>query len=174
MARSATGAGVQMGWVRYLLDTNILSEPIATRPNPLVIERIEARSMWLAISSVTWQEVLYGVFLLPPGKRRQQIEDYLFRRIRPSLPIIGFGRRAAQWQAEQRARLHQVGRSPSYPDSQIAAIAAVNDLVLVTRNVADFADFQGLQIENWFEEYTGGSGCHMIHDRDFQGRDPGT
>jgi tRNA(fMet)-specific endonuclease VapC len=100
---------------------------------------------------VTWHEVLYGMFLLTAGKRRDQIEDYLFRRIRPALPIIGFEERAARWQAEQRARLRQAGKSPSYPDSQIAAIAAVNELVLVTRNVDGFADFQGLQVENWFE-----------------------
>jgi len=151
--------------VRYLLDTNILSEPSAARPNPFVLERIKAEGTSLAISSVTWQEVLYGMFLLPADKRRRQIEDYLFRRIRPVLPIIDFGKRATQWQAEQRARLRPAGRSPSYPDSQIAAIAAVSDLVLVTRNVTDFADFQGLQIENWFEEYTSDPGSYMIHDQ---------
>jgi len=95
------------------------------------------------------------MLLLFPGKRRRQIEDYLFQRILPALPIIGFEKDASQWQAERRARLRQAGRSPSYPGSQIAAIAAVNDLVLVTRNVAGFADFQGLQIENWFEAYPG-------------------
>jgi len=153
--------------LRYLLDTNILSEPIAARPNPFVLERIKATGTSLAISSVTWQEVLYGMFLLPAGKRRRQIEDYLFRRILPALPIIGFDGRAAQWQAKQRARLRQAGRSPSYPDSQIAAIAAVNDLVLVTRNSVDF---QGLQIENWFEEYTSDPGDYMIHDRVFRDR----
>jgi tRNA(fMet)-specific endonuclease VapC len=137
--------------MRYLLDTNVLSEPVVARPNPFVLERIKARGTSLAISSVTWQEVLYGMFLLPAGKRRDQIEDYLFRRIRPALPIIGFEERAARWQAERRASLRQAGKSPSYPDSQIAAIAAVNELVLVTRNVDDFVDFQGLQIENWFE-----------------------
>ena len=51
-------------------------------------------------------------------------------------------------------RSAQAGKTPSYPDSQIAAIAAVNKLVLVTRNVDDFADFQGLLIENWFEDRT--------------------
>ena len=145
-----------MARVRYLLDTNIVSEPVVARPSPLVLDRIKANGASLAISSVTWQEVLYGMFLLPAGKRRDQIEDYLFRRIRPALPIIGFEERAAQWQAEQRACLRQVGRPPAYPDSQIAAIAAVNELVLVTRNIGDFADFQGIQIENWFEENPGG------------------
>ena len=66
---------------------------------------------------------MYGRLLLPAGRRREQIEDYLFRRIRPSLPILGFEERAAQWQAEQRVRLRQMGRAASYPDAQIAAIA---------------------------------------------------
>ena len=143
-----------MARVRYLLDTNVLSEPVVARPNPFVLDRIKASGTSLAISSVTWQEILYGMCLLPAGKRRDQIEDYLFRRIRPALPIIGFEEHAARWQAEQRASLRQAGKSPSYPDSQIAAIAAVNELVLVTRNVDDFADFQGLLIENWFEDRT--------------------
>lgn len=138
--------------MRYLLDTNVLSEPVVAQPNPFVLDRIKANSKSLAISSITWQEVLYGMFLLPSGKRRDQIEDYLFRRIRPTLPIIGFEESAARWQAEHRAGLRQAGKTPSYPDSQIAAIAAVNRLVLVTRNVDDFADFEGLLIENWFEE----------------------
>jgi len=146
-----------MARVRYLLDTNVLSEPVVARPNPFVLERIKAKGTSLAISAITWQEVLYGMLLLPAGKRRDQIEDYLFRRIRPALPIIGFEERAARWQAEQRASLRQVGKSPSYPDSQIAAIAAVNELVLVTRNVEDFADFHGLQIENWFDDQKGDS-----------------
>ena len=142
-----------MARVRYLLDTNVLSEPVVARPNPFVLDRIKANGASLAISAITWQEVLYGMFLLPAGKRRDQIEDYLFRRIRPALPIIGFEEHAARWQAEQRASLRQAGKSPSYPDSQIAAIAAVNELVLVTRNIDDFADFQALRIENWFEEH---------------------
>lgn len=146
-----------MARMRYLLDTNILSEPVVAQPNPLVLGKIKANSTSLAISSVTWQEVLYGMFLLPASKRRNKIEEYLFHRIRPALPIIGFEERAAQWQAEQRARLRQVGKLPSYPDSQIAAIAAVNDLVLVTRNIEDFADFQVLRTENWFEENTSDS-----------------
>ena len=113
-----------MAGVRYLLDTNVLSEPVVAQPNPFVLDRIKANGASLAISSVTWQEVLYGMLLLPAGKRRDQIEDYLFRRIRPALPIIGFEERAARWQAEQRASLRQAGRSPFFPDSQVAAIAA--------------------------------------------------
>jgi len=39
---------------------------------------------------------------------------------------------------------------PFYPDGQIAAIARVNNLILVTRNVSDYANFSELMMENWF------------------------
>ena len=61
-----------MDRMRYLLDTNILSEPVAARPNPLVMEKIKANSATLALASVTWQEMLYGMYLLPAG-----VHEYL-------------------------------------------------------------------------------------------------
>jgi tRNA(fMet)-specific endonuclease VapC len=142
-----------MARVIYLLDTNIISEPLAAKPNPSVMEKIRAHGTDLAITSVTWQELLYGMLLLPAGHRREQIKDYLKDRVGPSLPILGFDAAAARWQAEQRARLRSMGQTPAYPDSQIAAIAAVNQCVLVTRNVADFETYQkaGLVIQNWFD-----------------------
>jgi tRNA(fMet)-specific endonuclease VapC len=144
-----------MARVIYLLDTNIISEPLAAKPNPSVMEKIRAHGTDLAITSVTWQELLYGMLLLPAGHRREQIKDYLIDRVGPSLPILGFDAAAARWQAEQRARLRSMGQTPAYPDSQIAAIAAVNQCVLVTRNVADFEAYQkaGLVIENWFDHH---------------------
>ncbi|MGK7882028.1 MAG: hypothetical protein AB4060_18295 [Crocosphaera sp.] len=44
-----------------------------------------------------------------------------------------------------------MGKTPAFVDGQIAAIAYTNQLILVTNNVSDFQDFQGLQIENWFQ-----------------------
>ena len=49
----------------------------------------------------------------------------------------------------ERARLEGLGRPAPYVDGQIAAIALVNDLVLVTANVKDFARFKALEVENW-------------------------
>lgn len=143
-----------MAPVSYLLDTNILSEPLAATPNLGVLEKIKTHGNDLVIASVTWQELLYGMLLLPAERRREQIENYLLHRVRPALPILGFDAAAAQWQAEQRARLRRVGQTPAYPDSQIAAIAAVNECILVTRNLADFEIYQaaGLTVENWFDE----------------------
>ena len=61
-----------------------------------------------------------------------------------------YAQQAAEWFAQERARLTQMGRPPSYADGQIAAIAKVNDLILVTRNVSDYENFQNLKLENWF------------------------
>lgn len=140
-----------MGRVKYLLDTNILSEPLATRPNPLVEARLRMFADAVAISAVTWQEMLFGMYRLPPSRRRRQIEEYLRNRVEGIIPILAFDTLAAEWLAAERARLLARGLPRAYYDSQIAAIAAVNGLVLVTRNVDDFRGFEGLRVENWFE-----------------------
>ncbi len=66
--------------------------------------------------------------------------------------ILPYDERAALWHAKERARLVSEGYMPSFVDGQIASIANVNDLILVTRNVSDFELFSGLEIENWHGE----------------------
>ena len=48
------------------------------------------------------------------------------------------------------ARLESQGCTPPFRDGQIAAIAMVDDLILVTRNTRDFENFTDLRYENWF------------------------
>jgi len=43
------------------------------------------------------------------------------------------------------------GKTAAYADGEIAAVAAVNDLVLVTRNIDDFRSYENLTLDNWFE-----------------------
>lgn len=136
--------------MKYLLDTNVVSEPLTARPSAGVLANIEAYAAELAISAISWQEMHFGLERLPPGSRRDRIHAYLEQRVRPTLPILPFDAAAAEWQARERARLSRIGRTPCYADSQIAAIAAVNGLTLVTRNEEDFADFSEVFVENWF------------------------
>lgn len=65
------------------------------------------------------------------------------------MPVLPYDLAAATWLASERARLVTQGQTPAYADGQIAAIAFVNNLILVTNNVSDFANFQNLQLENW-------------------------
>ena len=85
---------------------------------------------------------------LRPRKRRN-LEEYLFRIVLVTLPILPYDSAAAEWHARERARLAGLGRSPAFADGQIAAIAGAHDLTLVTANRADFEPFEGLRIEDW-------------------------
>jgi prevent-host-death family protein len=52
--------------------------------------------------------------------------------------------------AIERARLQAKGRSPSFADGQIAAVAKVNDLVVITKNTIDFEPFQEIDVDGWW------------------------
>lgn len=137
--------------LKYLLDTNIISEAIRPTPNPNVMQRLITHESSLAIASVVWHEALVGCYRMPESKRRQAIEAYLQTEVKAKLPILPYTQEAAEWFAHERSRLIQMGATPSYADGQIVAIAAVNHLILVTRNVSDYQYFQNVAIENWFE-----------------------
>jgi tRNA(fMet)-specific endonuclease VapC len=135
---------------QFLLDTNVLSEPLKPSPNLKVMAQLAEHGAVLAIASVTYHEVKYGYLRLPDSQRKERIYLYIQQRIEGGLSILPYDDRAAAWHAAGRDRLTKQGKSPPYVDGQIAAIAAVNQLVLVTRNVTDFENFQDLQLENWF------------------------
>lgn len=135
----------------YLLDSNILSEPMRPHPDPGVIAKLDEHGDVIAMSSISWHEMLFGVERMPVGKRRARIEDYLLQLLGPSLPVLPYDERAASWHASERARLNNQGLHSSFADGQIASIAATNALTLVTRNTKDFRNYQGLMVENWFE-----------------------
>lgn len=137
--------------MKYLLDTNILSEPVRKSPNPSVVTHIQEAADTIAIAATTWHELLFGVLRMPASRRRASLEQYLFNTIRTEIPILPYDAKAAAWFAKERTRLSGIGLPPSYPDGQIAAVAATNDLILITRNVADFTQFSDMKVENWFE-----------------------
>ena len=135
--------------LRYLLDTNVLSEPTRLHPDADVMSRIIAAGHTIATAAPVWHEIEFGRLRLPTGKHRQAIEMIL-DTISSALVILPYDTSAAAWHARERARLTRLGRPPPFVDGQIAAIAAVNQLVLVTRNVRDFSSFAGIDVESWF------------------------
>ena len=139
--------------IRYLLDTNIISEPARPDPNAAVVDRIEELSREVALSAPVWHELIYGVERMPEGKRRTYLADYLTVVVRPSMPIIPYDRAAAHWHGTARAALEAQGRPQPFARGQIAAVAATRSLILVTRNTPDFEPYArvgDLHIENWF------------------------
>lgn len=124
-----------------LLDTNIVSELMKAVPEPGVMTWIDGMpGAAMFMSAVTQAEVLYGVALLPEGKRREGLaqaahvafEIYFRSRILP------FDREAAEEFAAIAADRRQAGRPISQADAQIAAIARSRGAELATRNVTEF------------------------------------
>lgn len=135
--------------LRFLLDTNIVSAPIAKEPNRKVTRRLTDQSLHCAIAAPVWHELTYGCERLPEGKRRTAVDEYLRTVVRASFPILPYDEASALWHGKERARLERAGRSPPFVDGQIAAIAKRHSLTLVTANPKHFALFEGLTVVDW-------------------------
>ncbi len=88
--------------------------------------------------------------MLPESKRKAQLQDYLLTLRDSGLIILPYDRAAAEWFATHRAILKEQGKTAAYADGEIASIAAVNNLTLVTRNTDDFSGYKDLSLDNWF------------------------
>lgn len=103
----------------------------------------------MAIPALVWHELRFGCARLARSRRRAAIERYLEDVVSASFPVLEYDWRAADWHALERARLVAAGRTPPFVDGQIAAIARINDLILVTSNASDFRQFKGLRVRCW-------------------------
>ena len=135
--------------MKYLLDTNILSEPVKSSPQKSVLKSIERNQHEIVTAAPVWHELVFGCRRLPVSRKREILENYLDEVIKPNMIILPYDERAAEWHAKERARLSSAGDTPAFVDGQIASIARVNGLILVTRNSADFKKFSNLELENW-------------------------
>ena len=135
--------------IKYLLDTNVLSEGVKTVPDRHVMIMLERHREEIATAAPVWHELKYGCLRLPISRKRELLDVYLQDVIWLNLDILPYDEKAAEWHAKQRADLTAKGQTPSFVDGQIAAIAKVNGLALVTRNVSDFSIFKGLKVRNW-------------------------
>lgn len=138
--------------LRYLLDTNVLSEATRATPDARVMAHLHRYGDRIATSAVSWHELHHGLALMPPSRKRTAVAAFLESLSRAELPVLPYAAEAAEWHARERARLAAAGRTAPFVGGQIAAIAHVNGLVLVTRNTSDFRHFSGLKLQNWFSE----------------------
>jgi tRNA(fMet)-specific endonuclease VapC len=134
--------------VKYLLDTNILVEPMRPRPNAKLLRTLLRHEAEVSISAITVHEIAWGVARMPLGRRRTTYEGYV-SAVTATTPVLPYDGDAARIHARERARLDAAGTPVPYEDGQIAGIALSLGLVLVTNNVKDFERFVGLSVENW-------------------------
>ncbi len=134
-----------------LLDTNVLSEVLRTKPATQVLAWMDSlRPATAYVCSVTEAEMLLGVALLPNGKRRSTLATQVGTLFTTHFHqrCLPFDSRAASHYAQIVSHRQRIGRPISTEDAQIAAIAVNHGHRLATRNVADFADIEALSIVN--------------------------
>ena len=121
----------------YLVDANVLSEPTKSAPDARVVEWLRHNEREIAVDPVILGEVRFGILLLPKGKRRTRLERWFDAGVQRLHCVSWEVETGLRW-AELLAHLRASGRTMPIKDSLIAATALVHDLVIATRNRADF------------------------------------
>lgn len=134
--------------MRYLLDTNIVSQAAGGRSSAIVRTRLDQHGHACAVASTTLEEVVFGISRLTDVRRRMVVAMTMQEAL-SGLDVLPFDEEAARWLGQERARLVSKGRTLGYADLQIAAVAVVRGLIVVTHNVKDFEPVEGVQVEDW-------------------------
>ena len=125
----------------FVIDTNVASELMRPVPASTVAAWIAQRDTdELYLTAISEAELLYGVAIMPAGRRRTMLEDSMTRWLDVGFSerILPFDSSAARVYAEIASSRRRAGRPISEDDCQVAAISRSRGAVLVTRNLRDF------------------------------------
>ncbi len=125
----------------YLLDTNCVSELVCPRPEPRVIEWVDAADeATLYLSVLTLGEIRKGVASLPPSKRRTRLEAWLEvdLQARFSGRIVPIDAAISDRWGSISAEAKGKGKVLPVIDGLLAATALHHNLTVVSRNASDF------------------------------------
>lgn len=136
--------------MRYLLDTNIISNIAKPSPSESLLTWMDAqRDDDLFIASLTVAEIRRGILEKPAGKRRDQLEAWFAGPEGPQTLFAGrvlpFDENASLVWARLMADGKAQGRPRSALDTIIAAVAEAHECTVVTDNEKDF---EGIEIIN--------------------------
>jgi tRNA(fMet)-specific endonuclease VapC len=131
--------------MRYMLDTNICSYVLRSRPQSVKVRFDEAGPGALAVSTVVLAELLYGAERHPNAAAiSREIRDLVSR-----LDVIPWDEGAAEHYGSLRAALEKKGRPLDAMDLMIAAHARSRGATLVSNDVRHFRKVEGLLVANW-------------------------
>ena len=138
----------------WLIDTNVVSEMMRSRPEPRVAAYLDSiADDGLGLASITVWEVLDGIGRLAPGRRRRGLAD----RFHDLLDEL-FEDRIVDWtqaDAQACARIMEEKRrrgealDDHVPDAFLAAAAATRGLAVVTRNTGEFRNTGVETVDPW-------------------------
>jgi tRNA(fMet)-specific endonuclease VapC len=134
--------------MKYVFDTDILSNLMKPRPSSRLIEKLgkTAREFQFT-SAITTGELYYGAWHSGDSRRfLEKIREVILPSVKGILP---FDEDAAGEYGRIRAELESAGEVLPEPDLRIAAICIANSAVLVTGNIKHFQRIKRLKVENW-------------------------
>jgi predicted nucleic acid-binding protein len=138
--------------VRYLLDTNVISEWIKPRPDAGVVAWLDAADEdALHLSVLAFAEIRLGIELLAEGRKRRRIRAWLDDDLAARFEgrIIGVDRTIAEAWAQIVARGRARGAPPPVLDAFLAATALVHEMTVVTRNERDMVGLDVPVLNPW-------------------------
>ena len=134
-----------------LLDTNVVSEAIKPEPYPSVLAWLDAQAgETLFLSSITVAELLFGIGVLPDGRRKATLAariDSLLNQFAGR--ILPFDTAAARSYADLAVKARRTGRGFPTPDGYIAAIAATHGFAVASRDTSAFKAAGLTVIDPW-------------------------
>jgi toxin FitB len=137
--------------MNWLLDADVLSQPIKSRGNPAVIEWLEREQGNVFTSSIVIAQVAFWI-RGKEGATRERLQRWLTLSLREMEGrVLSFNVAVAHVWAEQKLLLTRSGHSMPIEDSFIAATARRHNLTLVTGNDRHFRR-SGLKVFNPFKE----------------------
>lgn len=137
-----------------ILDTNILSEALKPKPSDAVLRWLAAQEpLTVFVTAVTEAEVLYGIEVLPAGKRKTRLSTAINKVFTEDFQgrILPFDEDAAHAYAKIVAGRESLGRPISQADAMIAAVARSRRATLATRNTRDFEECGVATVNPWFD-----------------------
>jgi predicted nucleic acid-binding protein len=125
--------------MKYLLDTNVICEATSRLPEASVLSWIEAHAHDCGLSSVSLGEIWKGLHRLPEGKRKRGLVRWAEDLEHDfSEQILGLDTTTLKLWGKLYAKHEARGFNMDVMDSLIAATALAHQLIVVTRNTADF------------------------------------
>lgn len=136
--------------MRFLLDTNVLSEVMRLEPNASVLswlENITERDV--ALSVVTLGEIEYGLLKLGATRRAADLRTRLDAFLSAAPSVLDADRQTMLTWARLTTETETQGCTPGVIDTMLAATCVRHGLTLATRNTRHFEVFGVPLLNPW-------------------------
>ena len=136
----------------FLIDTNVISETLKSRPDVKVIDWLgDQRPADLFLASMSLGELVRGVRRAKDKTKRERFERWIDYDLAARFDgrILPFDREAAVIWGEIMGDGDRLGRPKPMADAQIAAVARRHNLIVATRNARDFRDMNVAILDPW-------------------------